>query len=191
MRVIAFNGSPNAGGNTYLLLRTVLDVLEDKGATTELFHLGGEKVRGCIACFGCFQKKDGACSITDDCINECIGMMTAADAILIGSPTYFCNVSAPVKAMIDRAGLVAKANGEMFRRKVGAAVVAVRRAGSLPVFDAINHFFLIGQMIVPGSSYWNMGIGLQQGDVANDEEGMATMKTLGSNIAWLLDRIGD
>ena len=122
-------------------------------------------------------------------LNDCIEKMIAADGIILGSPTYFANMSADLKALIDRSGLVSKANGEMYRRKVGAAVVAVRRAGSVHTFDSINHFFTIGQMIIPGSSYWNMGIGLDKGDVEKDDEGMQTMRTLGQNMAWLLKKI--
>ena len=116
--------------------------------------------------------------------------MLAADGILLGSPTYFSDVTTEMKALIDRCGFVAKQNRDMFRRKVGAAVVAVRRAGSTHAFDTMNHFFTISQMIVPGSSYWNMGIGLEKGDVEKDEEGMRTMKVLGENMAWLLKKLG-
>lgn len=98
-------------------------------------------------------------------------------------------MTSEMKALIDRSGYVARANSDMFKRKVGAAVVAVRRAGAMPTFDAINHFFLISQMIVPGSSYWNIGIGHKVGDVENDAEGMKTMETLGRNMAWLLKRL--
>ena len=115
--------------------------------------------------------------------------MSQADGIILGSPTYFTDVSTEMKAVIDRAGLVAKANGDMFKRKVGAAVVAVRRAGSIHVFDSMNHFFLISEMIVPGSTYWNMGFGLEKGDVEKDGEGVETMKALGHNMAWLLKKI--
>ena len=115
--------------------------------------------------------------------------MLEADGIILGSPTYFSNVSTEIKALIDRAGLVAIANGHMFKRKVGAAVVAVRRAGSVSVFDAINHFFFINQVIVPGSIYWNMGFGLEKGEVEKDEEGIQTMKVLGENMAWLLKKL--
>ena len=115
--------------------------------------------------------------------------MIAADGIILASPTYFTDVSTEMKALIDRAGLVAKANNDMFKRKPGAAVVAVRRAGSIHVFDTLNHFFFISQMIVPGSSYWNMGIGLDKGEVEKDEEGILTMKDLGENMAWLLKKI--
>jgi multimeric flavodoxin WrbA len=122
-------------------------------------------------------------------INDCIEKMLDADGVILGSPTYFSNVSTELKALIDRAGLVAKANGDMFRRKVGAAVVAVRRAGANHVFSSINFFFGINQMIIPGSSYWNLGVGLDKGDVQNDEEGLQTLKTLGENMAWVLKKL--
>jgi len=117
--------------------------------------------------------------------------MSEADGIILGSPTYFTDVTTEMKALIDRAGFVARANGEMFRRKVGAAVVAVRRAGSIHAFDTLNHFFLVSQMIVPGSSYWNVGIGRDKGEVEDDEEGIQTMRVLGENMAWLLKKTHD
>ena len=132
------------------------------------------------------KNKDLHCSIKKDVLNECIDKMIDADGIILASPTYFTDVSTEMKALIDRAGFVAKANDSMFKRKIGAAVVAVRRAGSIHAFDALNHFFFISQMIVPGSSYWNMGIGSEKGDVAKDEEGIQTMRVLGENMAWLL-----
>jgi len=189
MKVVAFNGSPRVNGNTAALIDIVLESLEAEGIDTELFQLGGKEIRGCRACYGCVENKDRRCSVTDDVLNECVGLMEESDGVIIGSPTYFSNVTAEVKALIDRAGLVAEANGDMLRRKAGAAVVAVRRAGSIHVSDSINHFFLINQMIVPGSIYWNMGIGGGAGEVGSDEEGVATMKALGANTAWLLKRI--
>lgn len=189
MKVVAFNGSPRKDGNTFRLINTVLGELEKEGIETELVKIGGKKIRGCIACYKCFENKDQRCAVTKDMLNDCIEKMVAADGIILGSPTYFANMSADLKALIDRGGLVSKANGEMYRRKVGAAVVAVRRAGSVYTFDAINHFFTIGQMIIPGSSYWNMGVGLDKGDVEKDDEGIQTMKTLGQNMAWLLKKI--
>jgi len=146
-------------------------------------------LRGCLACYKCFKKQNHRCSQEKDELNTYVERMIEADGIILGSPTYFANVSAEMKALIDRAGLVAKANGDMFKHKVGAAVVAVRRAGCIPAFDAINHFFLISQMIVPGSSYWNVGIGLEKGDVERDEEGLRTMTTLAENMAWLLKKL--
>jgi multimeric flavodoxin WrbA len=189
MKVIAFNGSARKDGNTAVLINLVFGELQNEGIETELFQLAGKKIRGCMACYKCFQNKDQRCSVKNDDLNECIEKMLEADGIILGSPTYFANVSTEIKALIDRAGLVGKANGDMFRRKLGGAVVAVRRAGSIHVFNSINHFFFISQMVVPGASYWNLGIGREKGDVEKDEEGIQTMKVLGKNMAWLLKKL--
>ena len=189
MKVTAFNGSPREGGNTQALLAKVCEVLQPEGVETELVQLGGKAVQPCVACYRCFDLKNGQCAQPDDLIGRCIEKMKASDGILLGSPTYFADITPQMKALIDRAGLVAKANGDMFRRKVGAAVVAVRRGGEIHAFDSMNHLFLISQMIVPGSIYWNMGFGRNKGEVANDEEGQRTMVALGENMAWLLKKI--
>lgn len=188
MKVIAFNGSPRRDGNTATLLAAVLRELESQGIETELVHLIGT-LAGCKACFKCKEMKNGRCIQDKDMINQCIQKMAAADGIIIGSPTYFADLTPETKALIDRAGFVAMANGYMFKRKVGAAVVAVRRAGAIHVFDSINHLFLISQMIIAGSSYWNIGMGLEERDVERDQEGLATMRTLGQNMGWLLKKI--
>jgi multimeric flavodoxin WrbA len=188
MKVVAFNGSPRQEGNTATLLGVVLMELHSQGIETELVHLKGP-LSGCIACFQCFEKKDGRCAQKKDMINECIEKMSGADGIILGSPTYFADLTPELKALIDRAGFVGKANGDMFKHKAGAAVVAVRRAGAIHVFDSINHFFLISQMIIAGSSYWNIGMGLQEKDVEKDGEGIETMRTLGQNMGWLLKKI--
>ena len=146
MKVVAFNGSARKDGNTAILIRHVFQELETEGIETEFIQLSGSKIHGCIACMKCFENKDQRCSVKDDIINDCIEKMLDADGIILGSPTYFANVSTEMKALIDRAGMVSRANGDMLARKVGAAVVAVRRAGAIHVFNSINHFFLIGQM---------------------------------------------
>ncbi|MFN8241198.1 MAG: flavodoxin family protein [Bacteroidales bacterium] len=190
MKVVAFNGSPRKGGNTEILLREVLKPLEAAGIETELVQLGGKKVSGCVACMKCRKKADGKCHQENDFLNKCIVKMKEADAILIGSPTYFADITSETKALIDVAGYALRGAGNPLRRKIGAAVVAVRRTGALHAFDSINHFFLINEMIVPGSSYWNIAIGRNKGEVENDEEGIRTMKVLGENIAWLLGKVG-
>ncbi|MGA2770225.1 MAG: flavodoxin family protein [Bryobacteraceae bacterium] len=190
MKVVAFNGSARKGGNTAILLGHVLGELAKEGIETELVELAGATIHGCLACRKCSARKDRRCSQTDDMGNACIDKMAAADGILLGSPTYVADISPEIKALIDRACLVGRANGGMFRRKVGTAVVAVRRAGAIHALDALNHFFLISEMIIPGSSYWNIGIGWEPGDVEKDEEGIQTMKTLGRNMAWLLKKVG-
>jgi multimeric flavodoxin WrbA len=189
MKVVAFNGSARKDGNTAILVRQVFAELEAEGIETELVQLAGQIIRGCTACGGCRENKNRRCAVEGDIINDCIAKMLAADGIIIASPTYFADLTSETKALIDRAGYVARANGDMLKRKVGAAVVAARRTGAIHAFDSINHFFLIGQMIVPGSSYWNIGIGRAKGDVENDEEGLKTMQTLGQNIAWLLKKL--
>lgn len=187
MKVVAFNGSPRINGNTAQSIQIVFAELEKEGIETELVQLGGRKVYGCLACGKCWETKDNRCIRQDDEMNGFIQKMREADGIIIGSPTYFSNVSTEVKALIDRCGFVAKANdGEMLRGKVGAAVVSVRRAGSTFVYSAINFFFGIAEMIVPGSSYWNMTLSLEPGDVQKDEEGIQTFQTLGRNMAKLL-----
>ncbi len=189
MKVVAFNASARKDGNTAILLNYVLGELKKEGIETELFQLSGKKIHGCIACRKCFENQDQRCSVKNDVLNECLEKILGADGIILGSPTYFAGVSTEMKALIDRAGYVSIANGHMFKHKVGAAVVAVRRGGSIHAFDSINHFFLISQMMVPGSRYWNMGFGRNKGEVENDEEGIQTMKTLGENMAWLLKKI--
>jgi multimeric flavodoxin WrbA len=188
MKVIAFNGSARKDGNTAILLNLVLDELKAEGIDTELYSLSGKPVQGCIACYKCFEKKNKRCAVEKDIMNECIQKMDEADGILLGSPTYFADVSAGMKALIERCGMVGRANADMYKRKVGASVVAARRAGAIHVFNSLNYFFTINEMIIPGSSYWNIGMGRQPGEVNNDAEAVQTMKTLGKNMAWLLKK---
>lgn len=189
MYVVAFSGSPRADGNTERLIRYALAVLEEEGIETELVRIGGKPVHGCTACQKCFENQDKRCIIGKDVVNDCIEKMIAADGIIIGSPTYFADLSPETKALIDRAGFVGIANGGLYARKVGAAIVAVRRAGAIHAFDSINHFFGISNMFTVGSSYWNIGIGLEAGEVEDDAEGIATMQNLGRNMVWLLKKI--
>ena len=189
MKVVAINGSARKDGNTAVLINQALRALQAEGIETEMIQLSGQSIRGCMACGKCFENKDKKCVVDSDSLNEYLAKMLEADGIILGSPTYFTDLSTELKAVIDRAGFVARANGNLFKHKVGAAVVAVRRAGAIHVFDSINHFFLISEMIVPGSSYWNIGFGLKKGDANGDEEGLETMHQLGKNMAWLLKKI--
>ncbi|MGO8987915.1 MAG: flavodoxin family protein [bacterium] len=189
MKVVAFNGSSRKDGNTAILLNFVLDELKDEGIGTELVQLAGETLSGCIACYKCSENKDQKCAVVKDRLNEHIAKMKEAQGILLGSPTYIADMTANMKALIERSTIVSRNNGDLFRRKVGAAVIAVRRAGSTHVLSSMNYFFFLNQMIVPGSSYWNMAIGRNPGEVKNDAEGIQTMKTLGQNMAWLIKKI--
>lgn len=189
MKVLAVSGSARKNGNTAQLVHRVFEELEKEGIKTELIQLAGKKLRGCTACYQCFEKKNNRCSVVEDEMNDFIEKMVGADGIILASPTYFADISSEMKALIDRSGMVARANDNMFKRKAGAAVVAVRRCGAIHAFDSMNHFFLISEMIIPGSSYWNVGIGREIGAVDKDEEGLETMRTLGRNMAWLLKKI--
>ncbi|MHA7109499.1 flavodoxin family protein [Sunxiuqinia elliptica] len=189
MKVLAINGSPRKNGNTKLIIERVFHPLQEAGIETEFFQLGGKPVHGCTACGKCRQVKDGRCHIKNDTINLAIEKMLEADAIILGSPVYFADVSAEMKALIDVAGYVTRGNGHLLKRKIGAGVLAVRRGGQLHAFETLNNFFLISQMIVPGSSYWNFAVGGPEGAVLLDEEGMQIMQTLGENMAWLLKKI--
>lgn len=192
MKVIAINGSARKDGNTALLIGHVFNELEQEGIETGMIQLSGEIVRGCTACYRCFATRDNRCAVSTDSgdiVNECITKVVAADGVIIASPTYFADISAETKAIIDRVGMVGRANPGLYRRKAGAAVVAARRGGAIHAFDSINHFFLINEMIVPGSNYWNIGVGRNIGEVEGDEEGVKTMSELGKNMAWLLKKI--
>lgn len=189
MKILGINGSPHKDGNTALLIKEVFKPLEAAGFETEFFQLGGKQVHGCTACGKCRETQSSYCHIKNDVINEAIEKMIAADAIILGSPVFFTNVTTEMKALIDVAGYVTRGAGHLLKHKVGAGVVAVRRAGEIHTFNSLNAFFLITQMIIPGASYWNVGIGKNPGDVLHDEEGMNTMKNLGDNMTWLLNRI--
>ena len=191
MRVIAINGSPRKQGNTDLLLRTVLEPFTKAGADIEFVELAGHAIRGCTACYLCFHKQNGKCVLTKDLVNECITKMVAADVILLGSPNYFTDVTSEMKALIDRCGMVSRANGNLFRRKLGAAVVASGRAGAIHAFDTMNHFFLINQMIISGSTYLNIGLGKEMGEVVDDQDGLEAMRQLGENMLWVLKKLTD
>ena len=189
MKVVLINSSPRKEGNTYLCLNMVMKELQVEGIKCELIWIGMEKLHGCISCYKCFANKDKKCAVTDDKMNEYIEKLFEADGIILGTPTYVANMTANMKALTERAVLVSLANDNLLRRKVGAAVVAVRRAGATNVFSSLNFFFLISEMIVVGSTYWNLGVGLAPGDVNKDQEGIRTFKNLGKNLAFVLEKL--
>lgn len=189
MKLIAFNGSPRKGGNTEALLEAVMAPVRQAGIETEMVQIGGKGIKGCLGCYTCGKRQDRRCAQSGDMLNECLEKVLAADALLLGSPTYFSDVTADMKAFIDRVGFVCRANGNLLRRRVGAGVVAVRRAGATHALDTMTHLFQISGMVVPGSSYWSMGYGAAPQDALADEEGMTTMQNLGENIAWLMQRL--
>lgn len=190
MKVVAFSGSARKDGNTATLVRRAFTELEAAGIECELLQLAGQKVHGCTACMKCAEVADGTCPGINDFISrECIPRAIAADGIIIASPVYFADVTSETKALIDRVGYAVRKGENRLRRKVGAAVIAQRRGGAVHAFDTINHLFLISEMVVVGSSYWNLGFGGAPGEVEADEEGLRTMATLGRNMAWALEKL--
>jgi multimeric flavodoxin WrbA len=191
MKVVGFNGSPRKDGNTYLAIKEVFKALEKEGIETELIHIAEKPIYGCRACGACKKTGDGICIVDSDILNDCQKKMYESEGIIIGSPVYFGSVTPQVKALIDRSGYCARAGGNLLKRKVGAGVIAVRRAGAVETLHQINNLFLINEGIIPGSIYWNMGIGREKGEILDDKEGMDTFRNLGENMAWLIKKINN
>ena len=185
MLALAINASPRKGGNTETLLDHALAPIKEAGWETEVIRIGAKPMAGCIACMQCYKNKNNRCIQDKDAFNDIYARMVEADAIILGTPTYFTDVTSELKALIDRSGYVAMVNGNPFAGKIGAGVVAVRRGGATHAFDTMNHLFLKMSMIVPGTIYWNMGYGLKPKDVENDAEGIKNMQHLGQMIVWL------
>ncbi len=186
MKVVAFNGSPRREGNTYYAFSLIGEQLRKAGIEFEIIHMGDKAVRGCIACMGCAKNQNEKCVIATDEVNDWIQKMKEADGILLGSPAFFSGIAGTMKSFLDRAFLVANVNNSMLRNKVGAAVVAVRRSGGVFTFDALNHYLLFSEMIMPTSNYWNITHGTEPGEASQDGEGSQIMRVLGKNMAWLL-----
>lgn len=186
MKVVAFNGSPHKKGNTYNAIETVAKELEKEGIEVEIVHVGNKAIRGCMACGGCSRNQNEKCVLDKDEVNEWIQKMKEADGIILGSPVYYSAIAGTMKSFLDRAFYVASSNGGMFRHKVGASVVAVRRSGGIPVFDQLNNYINYSEMIMPTSNYWNVAYGTAPGEVTQDEEGMQIMRVLGKNMAWMM-----
>lgn len=187
MIVIGINGSARKDGNTAIIIGKVLDELNKEGIETELIQLADYEIQSCKGCFAC--KGRGNCVFAKDGFAEIFSRMVEADGIILGSPVYSADVSAKMKAFLERGGVVVATNPGLLRHKVGASVAAVRRGGGMTTVDTMNHFMLNKEMIVVGSTYWNMVYGKNVGDVLNDEEGIANMRNLGENMSFILKQI--
>lgn len=189
MKVVAINGSPRRGGNTEIMLNAVLEPLREAGVETKIIHVGGQNIHGCRGCWACGKLANRKCAFNDDIVNDILEDLFTADAIIWGTPSYYGNMTPELKALIDRAGIVASANGKLFRHKVGAAVIAERRGGGSFIQASIHEMMLMSEMIIPGSTYWNFGFGRDKGEVSSDAEAMANMKNLGENILMLIQKL--
>ena len=186
MKVIGFNGSPRKDGNTTTLMSYILREIEKDGIETELVQLSAKKIHGCIACYKCFENQDQRCAVKNDAANEYIEKMTQCQGIVLGSPSYFQDVTAEMKALIDRAGFVGLANGKMYKDKVGASLSCFRRTGGMHTIETMNHLFFSNEMIIAGRA---MSVARDKGEVEKDEEGIQSAQTLGSKISWLVKKL--
>lgn len=187
MKVIGINGSARNNGNTAILIRTIFEELGMNGIETELIQLADYDIQPCHGCFACKGKRN--CVFKNDGFSGIFSRMAEADGIILGSPVYSADVSAKMKAFLERAGVVVATNPGMLRHKAGASVAAVRRGGGMTTVDTMNHFMLNKEMLVVGSTYWNMVYGKDIGDVLNDGEGIANMRNLGENMSWLIKQL--
>lgn len=187
MKVVGINGSSRKNGNTAIIIGKVFEELNKEGIETELIQLADYDIQPCRGCFAC--KCRGNCVLAKDGFAEIFSCMVKTDGIILGSPVYSTDVSAKMKAFLERGGVVVATNPGLLRHKIGASVAAVRRGGGMTTVDTMNHFMLNKEMFIVGSTYWNMVYGKNIGDVLSDEEGMANMRNLGENMAWLMKRL--
>lgn len=190
MKVVAFNGSPKADGNTKAAIELLAKELRIEGIIVEVVHVGNKEIRGCIACNACKRNNNEKCILKDKYVNEWIQKMKEADGIILGSPVYSSAINATLKSFLDRAFYVGYdsgvGGGSLFRHKVGVSIVAARRAGGVPALNELNNFLNYCEMIMPSSNYWNIIYGSSTKDTETDLEGQQIMRVLGKNMAWLM-----
>lgn len=191
MKVLGVSGSPRSGGNTDILINIALEQMAEAGFETDFLPLAGKDIKPCDACGGCAKSTKVECVLGDPDFEGIVERFMAADAVIVGSPVYFGSATPQTMALLDRVGYVSRRNGNFLRRKVGAAVAVGRRAGQNFTFAQLNYFFLLSEMIVPGSTYWNVGVALDKGDIKKDQEGLETIRNLTSNMAWLMKKLAD
>lgn len=188
IKVVAFNGSPKSEGNTYQALNIIKTELEKEEIEVEIIQVGNKEIRGCLACNECAKNQNERCIIEDE-VNAWIQKMKNADGIILGSPVHYAAIAGTMKSFLDRAFYVASNNGMIFRHKVGAPVVAVRRSGGLPTFNQLSNYLNYSEMMIPTSNYWNVIHGTSPGDALQDKEGKQIMRVLAKNMAYLMKLI--
>jgi multimeric flavodoxin WrbA len=186
VRILGVAGSPRAGGNTEILVMEALKAAAEEGAQTEFVRLAGKEVRPCDACMTC--RLTGECRIRDD-FQEIFNKMVEADGIILASPVHFGSATPQIMALIDRAGLLSRARGEVFENKVGGPMAVARRVGQNFTLAQLLFFFLQQGMIVPGAGYWNVAFGTEAGDVLSDEEGLRAARNFAKKMVWLIKKV--
>src|SRR5512142_603308 len=189
MHAVAISGSPRKNGNTETLLQRCLDGLSSKGLTTQLISLRDKTIKGCRACTICSRNRDKQCNTKDDDFHPIFEAMQKADVIVVGSPVYFGSATPEMMALLDRAGYVSRQCGNLFSRKLGGPLAVARRAGHNFTYAQLLYWYMINDMVVPGSSYWNVALAREAGEVVNDREALATIDRFAENLAWLARRL--
>jgi multimeric flavodoxin WrbA len=188
MHAVAISGSPRKSGNTEVLLQRCLAGLATKGITGDLISLRDKTIKGCRACAMCSRNRDKQCNTKDDDFHPIFAAMQSADIIVVGSPVYFGSATPEMMALLDRAGYVSRANGHLFSRKLGGPIAVARRAGHNFTYAQLMFWFTINDLIVPGSTYWNVGLAGLPGEIAEDEECLRTIDRFAENLAWLAEK---
>jgi multimeric flavodoxin WrbA len=188
MKVLGISGSPRRGGNTDILVNTALEVLRAEGLQIEFLSLADRPIKPCVACAGCFSTDQPRCVQEDPAFEGMIERFIEADGILVGSPVYFGSATPQTMALLDRVGYVSRRH-KFLRHKVGAAIAVGRRAGQNFTFAQLNYFFLLSEMFVPGSTYWNVAVAREKGEVTADAEGIQTIRALAANMAYLIKKL--
>ena len=188
MKVVAINGSPRKDGNTSIALKLMSEELIKEGIEVEIIQVGDKLLHGCIACGYCFGSENHQCVFNDDIMNEVSNKMREADGIILGSPTYYGGIAGTMKSFLDRA-FYSSITGKNYRNKVATAVVSVRRAGGVDVYNQLNNYLSLAETVSPPSQYWVIGYGMDKGEILQDEEGIQTIKRNANAMAWLLKAI--
>ncbi len=189
MKVLGISGSPRPGGNTDIIVNDALGILAAEHIETDFLSLADRPIKPCMACGRCLKSDALRCYQEDPAFEGILERFSRADGVLVGSPVYFGSATPQTMALLDRVGYVARHHRKLLRRKVGVGVVVARRAGQNFTFAQLNYFFLISEMIVPGSTYWNIAFGREKGEVPSDAEGVETVKNLAKNMAWLMKKL--
>ncbi len=186
MKIIAINGSPKKNGNTKNTLEIMGKIFHSKNIDFEIIDIGSKPISGCIACGACRKNQNLKCVLNDgEVVNNAVSKMKEADAIILASPVYYSNISGNMKSFLDRVFVVAGANGNLFRLKIGASLAVVRRTGGSFTFAALNYYFTISEMMIVSSNYWGITHGHLPGEVSQDPEGIQIVEQLAKNMVWL------
>ena len=189
-QAIAISGSPRRNGNTETLLQRCLDRLAGHGIRGRLISLAGLNLRGCNACGACGESRDATCpGISGDDFGRIFETMLRADILIVGSPVHFGSATPELMALLDRAGYVSRANGHLFSRKIGGPLAVARRAGHNFTYAQLLFWYMINDMVVPGSSYWNVALAREPGAVNADTEALTTIDRFADNLAWLSTKL--